>query len=239
MTIDLIIPTFNSQHLKDCLRSILANTDSDSYGRIIVVNNGTALEGIANPRILVLNQTQNLGYERGIEAGVIASDAEKVLFLNDDTFIPPMQTSWLTILSSHFRDPKIGAVAPCSNQVMGYQNIFAFVRGLVIDVPFLTGFCLLVRRSDFLSLNMFDGVPVNSGADIDLSFRLKRKGLSLLIDRRIFVYHYGGETGKRVYGSRYDSDQMASDVQTYLTSRHGESGIASNYLNPSYVVVVA
>jgi GT2 family glycosyltransferase len=202
MNADIIIPTWNNlTYLIPCVGSILQNTVSDPF-RIIVVNNGEPEHSKCfkeDPRLKILQQTENVGWERGLVAGLKVSDAPFVLFMNDDTFIPASSSDWLTRLLSHFDEPDCAAVGPSSNVVMGKQNIFAPVPENLIRAKFLIGFCEAVRRADLDAVGGIDE-SLPGGDDLDLSIRLRDLGKRLLIDRNVFVYHHGFKTGERVEG---------------------------------------
>src|SRR5207302_2015409 len=146
----IIIPTWNNNdYLIPCLASILSPLATEDLFHVYVVNNGEArnMELLHDhPRLTVLQQKENVGWEGGLKAGLAASQEPFVVFMNDDTFIPLPSVLWVNHLLNHFANPKVGAVGPSSNCVMGIQNIFANCPTDVLKVNFLIGFCLMVRR---------------------------------------------------------------------------------------------
>jgi len=201
VSVDIIIPTFNNlPYLLPCLNSIFQHTLYDSF-RVIVVNNGTPehMEELNNPNIKVLQQTQNLGWEGGLVEGMKESQSDFLIFMNDDTMVPPHQRDWLTKLLKHFEDPNVGAVGPSSNVVMGRQNIFLNIKEYLLNSKFLIGFCMAVRRSAIDAAGGIDE-SLPGGDDLDLSIRLRNLGNKLLIARDIFIYHHGFKTGERLEG---------------------------------------
>lgn len=202
--IGIIIPTWNNnQYLIPCLTSLLSPLITEDLYHIYVVNNGDAdnMKVISHPRINILQQTTNLGWEGGLKAGLAASKEEFVVFMNDDTFIPLPSIRWANQLLNYFSYPQVAAVGPSSNCVMGVQSIFADIPAHlgVLNVNFLIGFCMMVRRSALEAVGGVDHT-LPGGDDLDLSIRLRKAGYTLLADRQTFVYHHGFKTGERVKG---------------------------------------
>lgn len=228
--IGVIIPTFNgNDYLIPCLNSLLNPLATEDLIHIYVVNNGDPqnMQAIDHPRVTILQQDKNLGWEGGLKAGLAASKEEFVVFMNDDTFIPMTSLRWANRLLNHFGIPEVGAVGPSSNVVMGIQNIFANVPFIFnyVKVNFLIGFCMMVRRSALEKVGgVDDSLP--GGDDLDLSIRLRKGGYSLLCDRDVFVYHHGFKTGERVNGGPevnggWNSVQMMERTNFALIRKHG------------------
>lgn len=229
--IDILIPTMdNRSYLQGCIDSILRETKGVDY-RITVINNGKAgsVGWLDDPAIQVLEAYENLGWTGGLQMGLDHTVGDTVLFLNDDTIIPPHMGEWLTLLSSHLADPLVGAVGPATNLAIGAQGRVDTHAPLVSTVPFLVGFCMLVRRK---ALEDAGGVDPSlpGGDDIDLSIRLRRKLYTLVVDRRAFVYHFGFATGTRVYGPAHmpggwNSREYSTAVWEALERKHGIEGL--------------
>lgn len=222
--VGIICPTWNNMpYFLPCLRSVLRQ-ESDNF-HVYVANNGEpeSCSGILDERVTVLNQTENLGWEGGLKAGIEASVEPFIIFLNDDTFIPKISSDWIEKMLLNFKDPSVGAVGPMSNVVMGHQNIFAFSD--VGEVNFLIGFCMMVRRE---ALELSGGIDdtLSGGDDLDLSIRLRKKGYRLLVDPSVFVYHHGFKTGERIHGGPsepegWNSARMTEKTNWGLITKHG------------------
>ena len=224
----VVIPTFNNnKYLVPCLNSILSPLMTEDLMHVYVVNNGEAvnMQAIDHPKVTILQQKENLGWEGGLKKGIEASTEELILFMNDDTFVPISNTRWINHLVNHFADPQVGAAGPSSNCVMGAQSIFVGTPLDVIPVNFLIGFCMLVRRS---ALEQVGGVDdtLPGGDDLDLSIRLRKAGYKLICDKNAFVYHHGFKTGERVKGGPetvggWNSVQMMERTNFALMNKHG------------------
>lgn len=227
--VGIIIVTFNNnEYFIPCLASILSPFTTEGLFHVYVVNNGSPqnVEQLQDhPKITILQQKENLGWEGGLKVGLEASKEPFVIFMNDDTFIPLPSVLWVNQLLNHFANPKVGAVGPSSNCVMGIQNIFANSPTDVLNVNFLVNFCCMVRRS---ALDEVGGVDdtLPGGDDLDQSIRLRKGGYNLLCDRNVFVYHHGFKTGERVNGGPgtnggWNSLQMLERTNFALIRKHG------------------
>ncbi len=221
--VDIIIPTFNSpEYAVPCVRSIIRNYENSDFFHIYLVNNGEKAHLPLFPghvAVTVLQAEKNLGWEGGLKLGLEKSKSPYVVFMNDDTLVPECSRGWLKDLMRHFVDPKVAAVGPSSNFVMGGQNIFAEVPQLAI-VHWLIGFCMMIRRTDLDAAGGIDAT-LPGGDDFDLSLRMRGLGKKLLIDRSVFVYHHGQKTGRKVHGNDWDSINHQERVKFGLVHKHG------------------
>lgn len=226
--IDIIIPSMdNYNYLLPLLQSIVSQNVTQGLAHITVVNNGhrQSCDFIDNEMVTVLQPGENLGWEGALKLGLAKTKAPFVMFLNDDTLVPVSSRLWLNTLLQKFIDPRVGAVGPSSNTVMGLQNIFTQVTPHVFPVKFLIGFCFLVRRE---ALDKAGGIDdrLPGGDDLDMSIRLRKAGYTLLCDREVFVYHHGFTTGTRVHGSLnqrngWNSYEMLESTNHALITKHG------------------
>src|ERR1700679_315912 len=190
--VDILVITYNNpNYLIPCIQSLGQMITLD-IARVIVVNNGEpGSVNIPVQGVEVIDAGSNLGWEGGLKLGLEHSKSEFVCFLNDDVFFPISESLWLNRLLQHFIDPKVVAVGPSCNAIMGVQNIWANVPSVVMEVRFLIGLCYLVRRS---ALDACGGVDdsLPGGDDIDLSIRLRKNGGKLFFDKSVFFFSYYG-----------------------------------------------
>lgn len=226
--IDIIIPTYNNtQYLQPCLTSLLSNQVTAGLFKVIVINNGHehSCDWIQHPQVTVINSGKNLGWEGGIDLGLQHSKSEFVIFMNDDTYVPPSSRLWINQLVELFRDQKVAAVGPASNVVMGMQNIFVNLNAHIFTTTFLIGYCVMHRRSAFDEIGGMD-TNCPGGDDLDWSIRLRKAGYKLLVDRDVFIYHHGFKTGERVEGpasatNGWNSYEKMERTNHYLIKKHG------------------
>jgi len=225
---DIVIPTYNNyEYLSSCLASITAHSSTHGLFHITVVNNGheNSCDWINHPNITVLQPGKNLGWEGGIKLGLEKTTAPFVLFMNDDTYIPPSSQLWLNTMLKHFLNPEVGAVGPASNVVMGLQNIFTFVPYHVFDRKFLIGFCFLVRREAIEKAGVIDD-SCPAADDFDMSIRIRKAGYTLRVDRTAFVFHHGMKTGNRLMGDSqqrngWNSFEHMEKGNLFIIRKHG------------------
>lgn len=227
--VDIIIPTFdNEKFLRPCIISLLRNRATPGLFRMLVVNNGhpNSCDYLKSEKdVKVIQAGKNLGWEGGIKLGLEHSKSKFVVFMNDDTHVPGTSRSWLNQLLQHFRDKKVGAVGPSSNVVMGWQNIFTDTPYQVFSSKFIIGFCAVLRRSAFDEVGGMD-TSLPGGDDLDWSIRLREAGYKVLVDRTVFIFHHGFQTGNRVRGSSasangWNSWEMHHKTTQALIKKHG------------------
>lgn len=226
---DVIIPTYdNVEQLSQCVGSIL-QTNWMQRVNVIVINNGSApLESMMGgiPRVKVVTPGDNLGWEGGLKEGLRHSSSKYVVFSNDDIYIPRSEHGWLRRMIRDLElSDKIGAVGPSTNVAMGRQNIWIPPYHESIFVPFLIGFCVVVRRSALEEVGGVDDT-LPGGDDIDLSIRLRSAGYSLVVRKDVFVFHHGFQTGVRIHGgpdrpNGWNSPQMTENTNMALIRKHG------------------
>jgi predicted SAM-dependent methyltransferase len=64
------------------------------------------------------------------------------------------------------------------------------------------------------------------GDDIDLSIRIRKAGYDLVINRNVFVYHHGFQTGNRLHGDHtkpngWNSREMTDNTNMEIIRKHG------------------
>lgn len=226
--LDILIPSFNNyEYLRPCLESILRNKTSAGLFHIYVVNNGheNSCDWIQNPDVTVFNTGENLGWEGALKYAIDKTEAPYLLFLNDDTLIPPTSRLWINKLLQHFMSPEVGAVGPSSNVVMGLQNIFNQTDLNIFTASYLIGFCFMTSRKAIIEAGGIDD-SLPGGDDLDMSIRLRDAGYKLIVDKEVFVYHHGFKTGNRVYGdvqkmNGWNSYEMLEKTNHALIRKHG------------------
>lgn len=227
---DIIIPTYNNENqLLECVGSMLRGYFAQPI-HIYIVNNG---EGNLEPNlrhvskeVTIIKPGKNLGWEGGLIEGLKYSKSKYVVFANDDIFIPRNELYWLRKLLREMElYSRMGAIGPTSNVVMGQQNIWCGPFGKLIIVPFLIGFCIVIRREALDEAGGIDDT-LPGGDDIDLSIRFRKAGWELAVAKEVFVYHHGFQTGQRLFGGPdkkfgWNSPQMTERTNDALIRKHG------------------
>jgi GT2 family glycosyltransferase len=230
--LSVILVNYNDRaHLPDCLVS-LDKALSGLNAEVILVDNRSADGSASLVResfswVRLVENDRNVGYPRANNLGVRLSRGEFVLFLNTDTVVPADAPARL--LAEIRSRPEAGAVGPAlvredgSFQVSFGKRVgfFSELRQKLVfnayyrnalrrsrkprAVGWLSGACLLVRRSALEAINLFDEGFFLYFEDIDLCRRLAEKGFGLVLCPGIRVYHAGGAaTSARPWRSRLE-----------------------------------
>lgn len=219
--VSIIIPTYNAPDmLAQCVTSI--GTTRLSYPvDIIIVNNGhpRSLDNLGSEEWFRVVQTggRNLGWEGGLIEGLKHTKSEFVMFMNDDTFVPMAENLWLRRMLETFNTPGIAAVGPSTNVVMGAQNMAFPCPHTAIEVPYLIGFCMLMKRKILDEVGGVDDT-LPGGDDLDLSIRFRKAGHIIVARRDVYIHHHGFKTGERVHGGPTSRNGWNSQLRTEKTN---------------------
>ena len=218
MRCSVVIPCHNGADLtRLCIESLLQQVEG-GVDEILIVDNGSSDEtptlGTMSPVVRVLPQSRNLGFAGGVNAGIRVARGDSILVLNNDT---QAATRLVAELHAALRDhPGLGAVAPVSNHVKGHAYLAVGDHGRdaagraelqaslaaappLQDVSTLAGLCLLVRRSTFDAVGLFDErFGHGNYEDDDFCLRLRLAGHRLGIAPRAFLHHEGHATFRRL-----------------------------------------
>ena len=120
--IAIVMPGFNEQDaIADSLRSLLALDYPREKLELIAVNDGSTdgtlaemerVAGEADGRVRVIDFPQNRGKRAAMAAGIRASDAEVIVFVDSDSVVEP---DALRRLVQPLADPRVGAVCGHAN----------------------------------------------------------------------------------------------------------------------------
>lgn len=216
-TIAVVILNWNSlDHTTRCLKSLFEQPYKDLY--VIVVDNGSSNEEGANlkmrfPRVDVIEETENLGFARGVNEGLRRAfeiGAEQVLLLNNDSWFNPEERT-LDLLKAALDQNKIlGGVGPivCEgddpNTIQSAGHLFNLFTGyphrILAGRPrgtpppttrpsYIVGACLLMPTKLLRRLGGMDPDYFLYGDDIDLALNMRHLGYYQALEPRAFIYH--------------------------------------------------
>jgi len=217
----IVLVNFNDKaHLEDCLSSLEEGT-SKLAAEVILVDNHSQdgspeLVRTSFPWVKLIQNMENLGYARANNIGIKASSGEFILFLNTDTVVPPEA---LPALVAELRArTRVGAVGPALVHESGrYQVSFGGRRNFFSeigqkyflnpyyksvlgrsskprDVWWVSGACLLARRTAVEEVGFFDENYFLYFEDIDLCLRMRAKGWKVIFYPGIRITHAGAAT---------------------------------------------
>ena len=219
--VDIVVCVHNApEDVRRCLSSVLACT-MPPYRLILVDDGSAPetaalLSTFAGAHgSMLIRHEQAKGYTLAANAGLRASLAPWVVLLNSDTIV---SEGWLDRMTELGRgDPKIGIVGPLSNTA-SWQSVpliehngdwaenplpagmdVAGMARLVADasarqgfpIPFLNGFCLMIRRELIDDIGLFDEVVFGAGygEENDYCIRARKRGWRLMVADDTYVYH--------------------------------------------------
>lgn len=191
----------------------------ESACEVVVVDNASGDGSVERLRelgssIVLVEQSENVGFAAGCNAGVRVSSGEIVAFLNNDA---RPDANWITAALAAFEEPNIGAVASRVLNEDGTTVDFVdaaltwfgkgykpFVgeraRGLGLeakDLLFATGAAMFVRRSVFDEVGGFDASYFMFYEDVDLGWRINLRGYRVrYVPTSIAFHRHHGSAGK-------------------------------------------
>lgn len=219
--VSVVIVTWNGRDLLErFLPSVLA-TDYPNLEVVVADNASTdgSAEWLreAHPEVIVVRHPDNWLFARGNNAALEAATGDLICFLNNDVEVPP---GWLRPLVGALEDASVAAVQPKLLQhddrtlfeyaggSGGFLDALAvpFTRGRILDtleadrgqyddardVFWATGAAMLVRRAAFEDAGGFDESFGMHQEEIDLCWRLWRRGWRVRVEPSSEVYHLGG-----------------------------------------------
>ena len=224
--IDIVVCVHNAlDDVKGCLESVQAHS-SPPYRVILVDDGSDAptadyLVGSAQAAgFMLIRNEQARGYTRAANQGLQQSTADFVVLLNSDTVVGP---GWLDrLVACMVSDAQIGIAGPLSNAAT-WQSIphvydgadwatNPLPKGLTVTamaetvarysprsyprLPFLNGFCLLIRRQVIENIGAFDedNFGAGYGEENDYCLRARKNGWLLALADDTYVYHAGSKS---------------------------------------------
>lgn len=220
--VDIIVPVYRGlADTRLCVESVLASQCKTPF-RLIVINDASPdpevttwlrqMEG-KDPRFMLLENPENLGFVGTVNRGMALSDQHDVLLLNSDTEVA---NDWLDRLhNAAWSDQKVASVTPFSTNATicsyphfcqdnplpaGYttaqiDRLFAQTHlGKTLDIPTAIGFCMYIRRDCLTNIGLFDVANFGKGygEENDFCRRAANAGWRNLHALDTFVLHTGG-----------------------------------------------
>ncbi|TKB07536.1 MAG: glycosyltransferase, partial [Mesorhizobium sp.] len=181
---------------------------------VVLVDNGSSAEVLdvlraytaADPRIVLIENGENLGFAKGNNRGIEAATGEFILLLNNDTFIAP--GAMLAMVRHLQRNPEIGIVGPMTNNIgnearveIGYADMEAMVRaardlatgyrGQWNPVAVCAYFCAMFRRADLDRLGLLPEIYGRGMfEDDDHCATFRAAGLQMALAEDAFCHHH-------------------------------------------------
>jgi SAM-dependent methyltransferase len=198
--------------------------------KVVVVNNGgpdddhivqNIIDQTGYQQIEMLSPGENLGWMAANNRVLMDCVTPYFCVCNDDvTWIPDSRIFWRGLIGGLESNPKIGAIGPCSNFVAGAQSLFHLEADMMMETSLLIGFCCVFKTEAIVGIGGLDE-DLPGGDDLDWSIRLRKAGWELHIDRSMYLHHHGQQTGRRVHGDDWDSEDSQERTNNALIRKHG------------------
>lgn len=166
-----------------------------SCASVIVADNtpGAApslADGLDDPRVRVLRSGRNRGLAAALNLGLeqVPADAEAVLFLDQDSVLPPELVAGLR---AHLADEAVGVIGPTpvdAETGARYERL-AQRHSALDDRPSIITSGMLVRRSCFEQVPGFREEFFVDCVDTDFCLRVRRAGRRVVRDADLVLPH--------------------------------------------------
>ncbi|MEZ4740611.1 MAG: glycosyltransferase family 2 protein [Flavobacteriales bacterium] len=199
-----------------------------------------------HPGVRTIEIGSNLGFAGGYNEALAHVESDRYVLLNSDVQVTE---GWLVQLNDHLdRHPRTAACQPkvlAMNDPGSFEhagaaggfidrNGYPFCRGRIFEITendhgqydderevfWATGACLMIRSDAFHSVGGFDAELFAHMEEIDLCWRLRRRGWRIGYTSKAHVFHAGG--GSLGYGS---------PRKTYLNFRNSLIVLTKNLHN--------
>lgn len=210
------------QHLERFLPSVIQHTTTPDTEIVVADNCSTddsvSFLQQAYPQLRLIQLDKNYGFAGGYNKTLARIEAEYFVLLNSDVEVTPMWMEYLVKLMDERQEvaacqPKILALndrkrfehaGACGGYIdrLGYPfcrgRLFTMLEedngqyDTIREVFWATGACLFIRSRDFFEVGGFDDHFFAHMEEIDLCWRLKSRGRSIVCVPQSSVYHLGG-----------------------------------------------
>ena len=254
------------EDFRNCIKSIKENTSSPYRIIIVDDGSNQETKDYlaevtsSDPTIRMIINSPAKGYTKSANLGLLESKTKFVVLMNSDVIVTP---GWLEKMNSiFFLDSRIGMVGPLSNTA-SWQSIpelfenndwaknslpedysinkfsdllLKYLFPVFPEVPFLNGFCMMIRKELFADIGYFDeeAFPIGYGEEDDFVLRARQAGWQIRWADNTYLFHAQ---------SRSFTDKKRLELSSFgtksLIAKHGESIISEGceYLMNSPIII--
>lgn len=229
--ISIVIPARNTSFtIKKCIESLLC-LDYDNF-EIIIIDDGsnddtlTLIKSFSNIKLI---STEGVGPSKARNLGIRQAAGEFVAFTDADCIV---HRDWLSQLLNGFDDNKVAGVGGIQKSP-GDDSWFAkLVHEFLVAFGFISGYMqpgktikdtdhnptcnVIYRKAILLEMGGFlEGIW--PGEDVELDYRIKKKGYRLVFNPLAIVEHYRPDNFKKFTGMMFRYGQS----QGILVKKYG------------------
>lgn len=212
--VEIVVPTHNNlEGLKICVSGLLEQTAYPDFHLTLIANRCEAPQMLAyldqlagHPRVTVRPDARPFNWAALNNAAVAESDADLLLFLNDDVEI--LDAGWLTAMNRYFELDGVGIVGATllyPDGELQHNGVHTNTEWLADNVrssgsfgelavsrnvAAVTGACLLVRRSVFAAAGGFDERFAVNYNDVDFCLAARFAGQRIVQAGDVRLTHH-------------------------------------------------
>jgi len=242
----LIVNWNGRKYLQRCLDSLAAQAYRDV--EVVLVDNGSTDGSVAYvresyPEVVLAPSKRNLGFSEGNNEAARHASGEYIFMLNNDAWV---QDDTIDRLMTTARSMEKPGIIGCrvlnpdgSIQDVGLKiDALGFPRGVtppsapvpsrIDDLFYVSACALFMRQCVFQELGGFDQRYVIFHDEVDLAWRARLRGYSVVTDMDAVVYHVGGGT---MTGGAPGKEQnyRTTTRRVYLRERNTLTTLLKNY----------
>ena len=241
----IIVVNYNTCLItKNCIQSILKNTNNLEEGELILIDNastdGSILEfnNFHNKNIKIISNKTNLGFSGGNNVGAKVAVGKYLFFLNSDTLLvnKDLQKNILYLEGN----PQIGILAPrllnsdksIQDSCLHDQSILNAIKYLLGNkqaigkfspaheskVKYVVGAAILISRTLFISMGGWNEKYFMYYEDLDLCDKVRSKGKQIIYKPDWQIIHLHGQ-------SNTDSGQPSKSYKYLVDSSKKYHGL--------------
>lgn len=188
----------------------------------------------------VLRNDEPRGHSAACAAGARLATRPYLCLLNSDTVVTPW--CWRPIQETFETDPSIGVAGPCTsssgneqtldiaikcrfywndNQIRAFAErlTVAALQPVILDLPWISGFALFMRRGLWERLGGFDQNVADYANEVELCKRVVNLGYRTVWVRSAYIHHLGGQSYKKIAAATEIESRLLASLQ-YIRNRH-------------------
>ena len=262
MSTEIIIVNWNNRReTLECLEAVWAQCKAIEGATVTVVDNGStdgSATAIASryPTVKLFVLQENRGFTGGLAAALAGSDADNVIFLNNDA-VP--EDGWLEALVEAMSEAADDVIAVGGKIVDPTGTHIDFIGGVLTfdghafqngfrqplgareeprsgeEILFACGGNMIARRAAMMELGAFDDDYFAYLEDVDFGWRAWIAGLRILFEPRAVVRHASSTTSNRLgdfeRGVLFERNALQTAIKNYENLAESGAAVFFTYLH--------